>query len=48
MKCYLKPMYLVLKLTSQSHNTKYREHASQENEKKVMQIFPTRMCNVTA
>ena len=32
----------------QSHNIKYREHASQENWKKVMQIFPTRMCNVTA
>ena len=38
----------VLWWSPQSHNTKWREHASQENGKKVMQIFSTRMCNVTA
>ena len=31
-----------------SPNTKYREHASQENWKKGMQIFTTAVCNVTA
>ena len=34
-------------VASQSHNTKQKEHASQENGKKGMQIFQTRMCNVT-
>ena len=38
----------VLWWSPQSHNTKWREHASHENGKKVMQIFSTRMCNVTA
>ena len=39
----------ILKYTSLlSHNTKQREHASQENGKKVMQFFPTAVCNVTA
>ena len=35
-------------INSQSHNTKQREPASRENGKKVMQIFPTRMSNITA
>ena len=34
-------------LIPQSHNTKLREHASQENGEKVMQFFPTAVYNVT-
>ena len=33
---------------SPSHNTTRESLPSQENRKKLMQIFPTRMCNVTA
>ena len=33
---------------TQSHNTKYREHASQENGKKMKPFLPTAVCNVTA
>ena len=31
-----------------SHNTKLKDHASQEIGKKVMQFYPTAVCNVTA
>ena len=35
-------------IESQSHNTTRESMPSQKNRKKLMQIFPTRMCNVTA
>ena len=33
---------------AQSHNTTKESMPWQKNKKKLMQIFPTRMCNVTA
>ena len=39
---------ILCRMYPQSHNTKKRENASQENGKKVMQFFPTAVCDATA